>query len=594
MGAYRIEIPLFASKVGAIIGFQNFLDFGHVVENQKVFSEVVFENVGEAFGVVDFKLVDNSCLRVTPQRFDLPPSTAGSNRRTVKFELDAKTTGSWREVVGVKVTGGVATHSVLDLSAQIVRPMLTLLADNNGGIVDSIEFGSLLYGQETTKTAYLFNGSPNPLSFTILYGDEEDVRAPISTPGNTNLPQTDEATQAEKSIVISPTDGIIKPYSQVPIRMIFRPEMPSVQKGFAKQFRADMRDALPISRKASIDGIETGQRISFFLRGLAALPSVSVNPSILRFGSCPVNDRRDVIVQLVNNTSSETTYKFPKVPHFTMTPSKGKLLPLQTKSAIVTFQPSQLGKFKTVARLLVADGLSGTDVKLVAETDGTSVKKILIGGNDKCPEDFATSCKFVDPAKVLAERLDAEYKKTLSLSKAGDDDVASLRSNDRDSIYATGTRKGGDTSSVKLPPDHPFSTRRLNDARYNDYLKQSRENREQSEETRTVRRQLDRGAPNRADFFAPDMGMERGLDEPGLKLPPATDPLWLADRGKGSRNRAVVDENRLILKKYSASPCSQAELRDCSLELSSEDLKNVYASHKVRLFEKTTILHNYP
>ncbi len=83
------------------------------------------------------------------------------------------------------------------------------------------------------------------------------------------------------------------------------------------------------------------------------------------------------------------------------------------------------------------------------------------------------------------------------------------------------------------------------------------------------------------------MGMERGLDEPVLQIPRAGEPLWTVngsrdgEGGGGGSNRMPTDENRLITKKFSASPATQAELRDCSVELNQDNLKLVVASHKV-------------
>ena len=48
--------------------------------------------------------------------------------------------------------------------------------------------------------------------------------------------------------------------------------------------------------------------------------------------------------------------------------------------------------------------------------------------------------------------------------------------------------------------------------------------------------------------------------------------------------RLPADENRLIVKKYNSTPATQAELRDCSAELSQDNLKLVVGSHKVSVW----------
>jgi hypothetical protein len=58
--------------------------------------------------------------------------------------------------------------------------------------------------------------------------------------------------------------------------------------------------------------------------------------------------------------------------------------------------------------------------------------------------------------------------------------------------------------------------------------------------------------------------------------------LYLSCVGEGQGPlRLPVDENRLIVKKYNSTPATQAELRDCTAELSQDNLKLVVGSHKV-------------
>jgi hypothetical protein len=58
--------------------------------------------------------------------------------------------------------------------------------------------------------------------------------------------------------------------------------------------------------------------------------------------------------------------------------------------------------------------------------------------------------------------------------------------------------------------------------------------------------------------------------------------LYLSCLGEGQGPlRLPVDENRLIVKKYNSTPATQAELRDCTAELSQDNLKLVVGSHKV-------------
>jgi hypothetical protein len=88
------------------------------------------------------------------------------------------------------------------------------------------------------------------------------------------------------------------------------------------------------------------------------------------------------------------------------------------------------------------------------------------------------------------------------------------------------------------------------------------------------------------------MGMERGLEEPAMKVPLAGEPLWLANRvgdSGGGRSRIPLDENRLIMKKYPSVPSTQAEMRDCATELSMDEQALVSSSHKILDFGRVCV-----
>jgi hypothetical protein len=159
--------------------------------------------------------------------------------------------------------------------------------------------------------------------------------------------------------------------------------------------------------------------------------------------------------------------------------------------------------------------------------------------------------------------------------------VSNASSQERDYMYGM-----TDVSVVRpLDPSHPMIQRREHNKAYNDFLQHSHALREKKQQKQKFDRSLTKGAVNFSDPFGVNMGMERGLEEPVLKIPVAGEGLWLANgatEGEGAGPlRLPADENRLIVKKFSSTPATQAELRDCSAELSQENLKLVAGSHKV-------------
>ena len=85
----------------------------------------------------------------------------------------------------------------------------------------------------------------------------------------------------------------------------------------------------------------------------------------------------------------------------------------------------------------------------------------------------------------------------------------------------------------------------------------------------------------------PDLGMIGGSLTPRLLVPEQVDQLYVEKPiGKYEpsqsnltrlRNRNQVDQDRIVKRKWKAEPQTQAEVRDCSIELSGEMLQKINA-----------------
>jgi len=165
-------------------------------------------------------------------------------------------------------------------------------------------------------------------------------------------------------------------------------------------------------------------------------------------------------------------------------------------------------------------------------------------------------------------------------------------SQERDEIYGTdtmggGAGGGGKKGAKQMVQEQMNAYYKSHNATYNTYLQQSHQERELLKIAKQRKQLVAKGGIDIGDPTGVNMGMDRGLDEPRLHAPKATEPLWTqsasvgGNGGSETRGRLPVDENRLIQKKYNAVPVTQAELRDCANELPPEELKLVTASHKV-------------
>ena len=432
------DILIIATKKSANIEFENFLDLGRSADPDRELSRVVvFTNNGSAPGHVDLKVSEDSRFRVKPTKFDLAPygmklESGKSHRVKVKVTYEGKDFGIRKEAIPVVVKGGLQSFNYLELSAELVKPKLTLLGDHNAGILENCDFGKLFCGETKTVRAFLVNSGQVSISYCIVYADEEDKGGAVAAP------QTDDDSNNQyKCFAVGPIEGVIKPLSQVPITLSFSPVLITPKQGFEKQYLQEIRDPRALMRRVFIDCPELDQRTNLTLQGSSITPVVTIAPSVVRFGHCPVNDRRDIMVTLTNRCSEVTSFAFPPTAHFKMIPTKGVLQPLQTMSAVVSFTPGQMGKFKNIIKVSIADGKAFVDMKVVGESElpPEGARKVMIGGIDKLGTDFEPKLKFVDPHKMLIEKL--EHEQIKSQQKGGTDkDTVSLTSSDRDHVYS--------------------------------------------------------------------------------------------------------------------------------------------------------------
>ena len=136
-----------------------------------------------------------------------------------------------------------------------------------------------------------------------------------------------------------------------------------------------------------------------------------------------------------------------------------------------------------------------------------------------------------------------------------------------------------------------------NQQRFNDYVRDERKKREYGQKvSETMKRTSRMPAQTMEEVEAdPDLGMnEFGLKEPHLGLPEQVDQLYVEkpidkyepNHQKLQRKRLhqEPDENKIIRKKFKSEPTTQAELRDCSEELTGDQLQRISAGPQTIAF----------
>ena len=194
---------------------------------------VDFSNFGVHEATIRLRSIAyESMLTIEPAELTLQ----SNETRKIALEVQCDDLGEFREAVMVDVIGGVEDKLLLDVTAQVVSQKLTLLSTENGALLDSIAFGGLYYGQKKEIRALLVNSGPKQLSFSVSYADEDDGRGGGASMVSPADDQIDLSTlPIEKFMNILPSDGVVNPFSQLPVVIRFIPELPVVTKGFSKQ-----------------------------------------------------------------------------------------------------------------------------------------------------------------------------------------------------------------------------------------------------------------------------------------------------------------------------------------------------------------------
>ena len=282
MGQHKVEIPLLAQKPCADVVFNSFLNFGLLPEKQMASSTVVFENRGGVAAQVVFQKENNSKFALGAASAKIEPHS----KYSLTIRCDCKTLGPIRELIRVDLPG-VTENLVLDVSAQVVAHTLSLLTAHDHKLLELVEFGPMYYGQTKSVKAILVNNGPQQVNFTVNFPDDEA-----------------DSAGPEKQMSISPMDGTLNPFTQMPVTLHFDPVAPEPGKGFASQFIGELSEAIPVSMKALIDAhdMDDDQKVHLLLSASVVMPTFKLSPTNLRFGPCPVNDRREILMTLQNTS----------------------------------------------------------------------------------------------------------------------------------------------------------------------------------------------------------------------------------------------------------------------------------------------------
>lgn len=547
----KIVIPLRIRHSSSCVTMADAIDLGQIIVGNTATYVLPLKNVGKS--EARFEAVDvgdgEDAFKVSP-RSGIVPGNGGVAH--VRIELEARQIGSVRRFLRWRLDD--RDHR-LDVSGEFVASSLDVIDADHGKATLSIDFGRVYYGTRSECLRRLFNNSPNACTFRVVLRDTSgisistppsgepeseaaDAGPPVSSP-TTSMQQT----AAPPALFVSPEEGVLSPYSSLPIKFRFRPRQADLQKGFASQIPEGAFTSYHV--EVRIEAVDEERSVKVDLRGLAMAPLFSLSRSDMNFGSCPVRERRDTMVKIENRSADlPLPFTISRIPQFHCDPSKGTIPPLQARDVIVSFQPHQLGVFRGMLQLTV--GVSRT-VQFPVMGMSTEI------GVHQAP---SKSRRFIEPSPC----------------PAFDDDEACLAALQRTKQALPSKDIGNPV--VQFDDEYTFSTGQLI------ALKEQRDRYQRFLRTEAERRQSRRAVTCDDDFA-------NSLPEPVIPLPRNREPLWLQypmagyagwvandpSGGASTASEAAVKDK--VGKRFKSVPSTQAEVQDCSLKLSSRRLAKI-------------------
>ena len=637
--AGTLEIPVAATLPSPILGFDSdMVDFGALPPGVPSSRSLLLENTGPvpgAFALLSGDDIEPS-FSVSPAEGVVEPNsaveiklmfrspTAGVFRAALPFQLGPADTrfsfpSSSSEVSATAdspvISGGGSTDLVpsirtIDASATVIKQALTLYTLDRSSVLDTVNFGSVYFGQSTTTQGVLRNNGPVTVSFAVMYGKDRGGATSVMTTASDlaktgpRAGLTDTQQDAEKWIMTAtPSRGTVPPGETITMSFSFSPVAPAAPVGLDALPSASMGDprGAAMSRMNTskhhespsksgqkpggpsglyfkvpyfIEMVETGSKTKVTLKGEAHAPDVSFSTSHFSFGPCPVSSYLEMEFTVKNNNAElPAKLHFAPIAHFGVSVKSLSLLPLQSKSLRLRFAPKQYGEFSGSLSVTGCDGTFSHSLA-VSGMCSTTASLPASGSHLVRPDDYA---------RTLNRR--SHHSTTAAAATAA---AAAAAPGSSSGASADQPTRGGRMGKRGVPPpsdlvDKRFSydaqtatTKARARATYNQYLKDSAASRVAAAKARDRRRSV--------DFLnGVDLGMipGSGLEEPVLALPPAREKLYLehlpGEREGDAYFKALKlhSGDEFISKKFPAQTSNPGTKKEVSSVLSTSELQEI-------------------
>lgn len=265
---------------------------------------------------------------------------------------------------------------------------------------------------------------------------------------------------------------------------------------------------------------------------------------------------------------------FSRVASFKAVPSRGKLLPGTEHTISISFEPKSLGPVSQEMVLEILGGVYRIPLRLQGHCHQIGQRTKGVRGPMARPQDFEPQRKFITET-------DAEARTLPKKRPVGPLDTKTALST---SYGVQAALRAGNQAAVEK-----YAQIHENKQQANEFLKRERQNRDRDQRIQARLRATNRLPPETLEEIEkdPDLGLDTRLPAPKLGVPSGVDLLYVEkpiDRYEPTqsnltrlRHRREADQDRIVKRKWKAEPQTQAEVRDCSVELSGEQLQKINA-----------------
>ena len=574
----QITIPLQAWFPCPNIQFDGYLSLGTTLVQQNVSKMLPMKNYGNRAGKFKLSYDQSLGLSVTPKQGCIQPN----EKTEIHVDYFGSEQGNFDFMVNVEIEGQPTRR--LDVTCKVVESRVDVIGidEQPGASIGAIRFGTCYFGQTRTQRVKLVNQSPFLVSWHLNSPDLSDAIS-SDEDGGESLP-----------IACVPSEGRLGAHGSSILEFQFSPTFRERRKGFARTAKKAAELTGEWKNTYVVDILETEQRLELALSGKAVQPDVAFSETVFKFGECGVNDHRDIVFQLTNDSAElPVEFHINRVAHFHAVPTKGILAPHRDANIRITFQPNQLGTFLNNLTCTLS-GIKQMPLAVQGSSTGVFNKKQRIGGIDKVGADFESKPKLVS---AQPHRRSSKQQNALITGDAFEEILKQIPAAERSLLPlppqgqpADGGEEEGCTAEDALYMTE-FELKRAHNRLYNQFLENMKAN------SALIKKLRHREV---WDLKAVDLGMApaEGLKPPEPVAPRIEEPLWL-ESGSGSakddddqlrpRKRHKFDENRTIKKKFKIQPATLNEQRECKMVLSPKEVSEVVIGPKVLDFGPVSV-----